>query len=78
MPRKYQYVLAFIGSFIALDVATRPLRTKCDELARIAIDLDKQNDILREQLNYLITVINENDIELDEFDLIVLNNVIRT
>ena len=78
MPRKYRIAVAgLIGSVIAFDLVTMPLRKKYAEIARIAIALDKQNNSLRQQLEYLVNMINAHDIELDEFDLIVLTNVME-
>lgn len=74
MPVKYQVTMfTVIGTAIAFTAFHIPLRTRYAEVTRMAIDLDKQNDILIEQLKYLINVLNEHDIELDEFDLIALN-----
>lgn len=76
MPLKYQIVAA-LGSVAAYRLITHPLRTKYTELARAAIEINKENDVLREQMAYLVNVINEQGVELDEFDLIVLTNVNR-
>jgi len=66
--------LAIIGSTVIFGVIHQSLRTKYAEVVQITINLDKQNDILIAQVMYLLNVLNENDIELDEFDLIALNH----
>ena len=78
MPTKLKIALFGIVPIVACDLLTHYYRRKYAEIARVAIDLDKENDLLRAQMVYLVTVINENNIELDEFDMIALNNASLT
>jgi hypothetical protein len=55
---------------VAQGLENRKLRIRCNELLEIARGLDKE-------VEYLVHILNENDVELDEFDLIVLPHVNR-
>jgi hypothetical protein len=75
VPAKLQIVAGFIAAAVAHELATRPLRKQYIEAGRLALKLSTENKALQEQMEYLINVLNENDVFLDEFDLIVLTNV---
>lgn len=76
MPTRQQILVAVISAIVAHDLATIPLRRQLKYLAAGFIHLDEHNTSLTKQMEYMIHLLNENDIELDEFDLIALPNVI--
>lgn len=55
---------------IAQGLENRQLRIRCNELIEVAKGLN-------EEVAYLVHILNENDVELDEFDLIALPHVQR-
>ena len=75
MPNKFQIAAAGLALLIARDLVDRPYRRKYREIVEEYNKLANQHNELAEDVIYLVNMINENDVELDEFDLIVLNNV---
>jgi hypothetical protein len=75
MPTKLKIAAGLVAIGVAYDLTTRPLRRENFEFAQTIIRLGRENESLHEQMDYLVNVLNENDIILDEFDLIVLTNV---
>lgn len=76
MPNKLQIaaLLAAIGSTYSL---TRFVYIrKYKQIARVLLAVGSERDTLQTQIGYLVDVLNENDVELSEFDLIALNNAI--
>lgn len=78
MPDKYKLIAGAAALIVGQQLVIRSLQLKYAEIARAAIALDKHNDVLLGQVTYLLSVIEENDIELDEFDLTVLTNNLFT
>jgi hypothetical protein len=78
MPDKYKLIAGVATLVIGQQLVIRSLQLKYAEIARAAIEIDKHNDVLLGQVTYLLSVIEENDIELDEFDLTVLTNNLFT
>lgn len=76
MPDKYKLIAGVAALIIGQQLVIRSLQLKYAELARAAITIGKRNDTLLEQVNYLFSVMEENDIELDEFDMTVLTNLL--
>lgn len=76
MPHKLQIAaaLAALGSTYGLTILHH--RKKYAEIARVLLIVSGERDILKTQMDYLVDVLNENSIELSEFDLIALNNPI--
>ena len=75
MPRKYQIAVAALGSVVAYRLVSYPLRRKYGEVARSLIHYGQLSEVQDRQITYLMELIADNEIELDEFDLIVLNSV---
>lgn len=76
MPTKLKLMTVGFGLIMATDLITAlRFRGKYNEIVRVALDLDRQNDELRAQIIYLDRLLKEHGIELDEFDLIILNNI---
>jgi len=75
MPTKLQ-IIAALGVFTILQeaVINRPLRTKYEKLSDITVKVYKENLILKEKATYLLHLLEENDIELSDFDLIALTH----
>lgn len=78
MPDKYKLIAGAAALIVGQQLVIRSLQLKYAEIARAAITIDKHNDVLLGQVTYLMSVIEENDIELDEFDLTVLTNNLFT
>lgn len=78
MPDKYKLIAGAAALIVGQQLVIRSLQLKYAEIARAAIALDKHNDVLLGQVTYLLSVIEENDIELDEFDMTVLTNNLFT
>lgn len=79
MPIKIETVAAIAVFAIAHELLIeRPLRKRFATLARIAIATDKENEMLKEKLKYMFHVINENNVELDDFDWIALLHDVPT
>jgi hypothetical protein len=78
MPVKFKIVGAVLVTLIVHDlVRTRPLQKKFDTLAYGTACLYEENETLKEKAKYLIHILEENEVELDEFDLIALTHDIQ-
>lgn len=76
MPNKLQLIAGAVALAVAHDLGAR--RIKKQYLKPLALTFDKvvqENDMLTDEMRYLLHVLNENDIALDEFDLIALPHV---
>jgi hypothetical protein len=75
MPPKLQLAaLAALGSTYGLTILYH--RRKYAQIARVLIIVGEERDVLKTQIRYLAEVLEENGVELSEFDLIALNNPI--
>ena len=75
MPNELQLVAGALALLIVRDLVDLPYRHKYQDVVAEYNKLVHAHNELVEDLNYLIHKINENEIVLDEFDLIVLNKV---
>lgn len=77
MPNKFQIVSGLFGAFVVCDLITAVrFRRKYAEVARELIYTAHENELLHTQMEYLVNLINEHKIVLDEFDLIVLTSIV--
>ena len=75
MPVKFKICGAVItASIIQYLVDYRPLKKKFDTLAFGTACLYEENEVLKEKMNYLIHMLEENGVEPTEFDLIALSH----
>jgi hypothetical protein len=51
------------------------LRNRHDKVVQNAAELYKYAESINAQMQYLVDVLNRNDVKLDEFDLIALPNI---
>lgn len=77
MPNRSQIVAAAFALLIVKDLVELPFRRKYHEIVGEYNTLATDHNALVEDMSYLIHKINESDIVLDEFDLIVLNKVTK-
>lgn len=75
MPTKYQIFALLAVTALVQDVALFQLLRKHHHLSQAFLSVYEQNTSLEEQMAYLVHMLNENDVELDEFDLIALPSV---
>lgn len=74
MPVKLQIVAA-IAVFTAQNVVENyQLRKKFKLAARGFLAATEENQLLKEKMNYLFHMLEENDVTFDEFDLIALTH----
>jgi hypothetical protein len=84
MPVKHRFAVGiFAGAFFGTLVEVRRLMKAHNELADKYNDLlDKHNEAVRqwaahyEGLLYMLNVLEERDVDLTEFDLIALRNIV--
>jgi hypothetical protein len=75
MPLKLETLVAVAAiSLINEVVRHRPLQKRFDEVAFGIAVLYDENETLKEKAKYLLHVLEENDVALDEFDLIALTH----
>lgn len=75
MPNKLQFAAGALALLIARDLVDLPFRRKYHDIVAEYNKLVVEHNELVEDVSYLVHKINENEVELDEFDLIVLNKV---
>jgi hypothetical protein len=78
MPNKRQFVAVLVAIGGTYSLTSLVHRRKYNEIARALISTGRDRDHLEAQVGYLVDMLNVNDIELSEFDLIALNNPIRS
>lgn len=73
MPIKLETVVV-IATFAILRevIEIRPLKKKFNTVASAFFEVYEENQLLKEKVKYLLHVLEENDVELDDFDLIAL------
>jgi hypothetical protein len=75
MPLKLETLAAVAAISLVHEVVRyRPLKKRFDELAFGFAVIYDENEKLKEKAKYLLHVLEENDITLDEFDLIALTH----
>jgi len=78
MPDHIQIVGATLGALAAYELLVgRKLRKRIRHIACCNVMQAQTVHSLNEQIAYLCHVLNENKVELDEFDLMVLTNIER-
>lgn len=75
MPTKFQIAAGAFVAIMAYDLATHPFRTKYNTLVEHYTELQREHNILCDEMAYLVNLLNENDVVLDEFDLIALAHI---
>lgn len=75
MPTKFKIATGLVALLAIYDLSMYPLlQTKYSRLEAQHQALQQEYIGLCEQMSYLIHLMNEHDVVLDEFDLIVLRN----
>jgi hypothetical protein len=75
MPRKLHIVAGITSLAVAYGLGAYPQRRKYNQLARALLIVGAERDFMSNQMSHLGTILSERDIVLDEFDLIVLNEL---
>lgn len=75
MAFKLKLVSVIFAIEVVKELIDLPYRAKYLEIVKARDDLIEKNAVLSADLTYLIQVINDSDLELDEFDLLVLTHV---
>jgi hypothetical protein len=74
MPNKLQIAAGALALFAAYDLGARRYRTKFNTVAYAYCVSMIENESLKEKAKYLVHLIEENEITLSDFDLIVLTH----
>lgn len=56
-------------------IRVRPMQTKYDHLLRLSVALAQDITEVNAQMAYMVDLLNQNNVQLDEFDLIALPGV---
>lgn len=77
MPNKFKIATAVAALGTAYGLGAYRSRRKYVKALQIIDEVEERRASLDEQLKYLVNVLNEHRIVLDEFDLIVLKSVMQ-
>ena len=74
MPTTYKIVMSLTALAMAYGLGAYPNRRKYNQIAHVLLAVADEKQTADNQIEYLVKLLNENGITLDEFDLIMLNN----